>query len=189
MQHRFGHLICILIATLPAAAAGQTTAQTDIMPADSTTRVIYLVRHAEKCEAEGSNPRLTEAGRARAELLKRILTDAPIAAVYTTPFNRTRETAAPVAEAHGIEPTDVSPRSQFNGELARVLRESYAAAALVVGHSNTIPPLVNSLAGTNLPSFSEAVYDRLYIVTLPADAPPHAVVLRYGPEHAGEPGC
>lgn len=159
------------------------------MPSDSTTRVIYLVRHAEKCERQGSNPGLAKAGQQRAELLQRMLTDASISAVYSTPFNRTRETAEPVAEAHDVEPTEVSPRSQFNGELARVLRNADDAAALVVGHSNTIPPLVNSLAGTNLPSYSEAVYDRFYIVTLPADGPPHAIVLRYGEEFAGQPDC
>lgn len=189
MQHGFGLLIFILFAFLPAAAAGQTAPHPDTMPADTTTRVIYLVRHAEKCEGQGSNPGLTEAGRERAELLKRMLTDAPISAVYTTPYNRTRETAAPVAEAHGVEPTDVSPRSQFNGELRKRLLAADDSASVVVGHSNTIPPLVNSLAGSDFPTHSEAVYDRFYIVTLPADGSPHAIMLRYGVEFAGEPGC
>lgn len=185
MQHGCGLLIFILIAFLAPAAAGQTSS----MPAESTTRVIYLVRHAEKCEEQGSNPGLTEAGRRRADLLTRMLSDASISAVYTTPYNRTRETAQPVAEAHGVEPTEVSPRSQFNGDLRKRLLAADDAAALVIGHSNTIPPLVNSLAGTDLPSYSEAVYDRFYIVTLPADGPAHAIVLRYGEEFAGDPGC
>ena len=193
MQHRFGLLILILTAALAAPAVGQTAPPTKtrphIMAADSTTRVIYLVRHAEKCERQGSNPGLTKAGQERAELLKRMLTDAPITALYTTPYNRTRQTAAPVAEAHRVDPTEVSPRSQYSGDLRKRLLAADDAASLVVGHSNTIPPLVNSLAGTDLPSYSEAVYDRFYIVTLPEDGPPHAIVLRYGPEDAGDPGC
>ncbi|NNF04564.1 MAG: hypothetical protein HKN17_08860 [Rhodothermales bacterium] len=189
MQHRFGLLIFTVFALLPVAAAGQTESYPDTMPADSTTRVIYLVRHAEKCEGQGSNPGLTEAGRERARLLAHMLTDAPISAVYTTPYHRTRDTAQPVAEAHGLDPVEVDARSQFNGDLARELRASDHPASIVVGHSNTIPPLVNSLAGSDYPTHSEAVYDRLYIVTLPADGSPHAIMLRYGVEFATEAGC
>jgi 2,3-bisphosphoglycerate-dependent phosphoglycerate mutase len=75
---------------------------------------IILVRHgASSPPIEGqpnpligghSNPALAEAGRAQAELVAEGLRHEPISALFVSTLRRTAETAAPLAEAIGIEP-------------------------------------------------------------------------------------
>ncbi len=45
---------------------------------------------------------LNEAGRAQAAALARRLADVPLVAIYSSPLERTLETARPLAEAHGL---------------------------------------------------------------------------------------
>ena len=78
----------LLFGFFAAAAAAQST--------------IFIVRHAEKAESGGTDPDLSEPGKARAESLANILKDAGITAIYTTEFKRTQETAAPLAKILGI---------------------------------------------------------------------------------------
>ena len=47
---------------------------------------------------------LDERGRGQAEAAARRLARLPVTAVYTSPLERTRETAAPVARVHGLRP-------------------------------------------------------------------------------------
>lgn len=73
------------------------------------TRLI-LVRHAPTAETgkrlTGRLPGvgLSPAGRRAAAALSRALADTPLQAVYTSPVQRCRETAAFVAEPHGLRP-------------------------------------------------------------------------------------
>lgn len=70
---------------------------------------VILVRHA---ESEGNvggmiqgwtDLRLTDAGIEQARLVARRFEGAPLAAVYTSPLYRARETARPIAEALGLD--------------------------------------------------------------------------------------
>lgn len=70
--------------------------------------VLLLVRHA-VTDATGKllygraeGVRLSDQGRAQAEELARRLTALPIQAVYTSPLDRCRETAEPVARSLGV---------------------------------------------------------------------------------------
>jgi broad specificity phosphatase PhoE len=63
---------------------------------------IYVVQHAEK-RRDGSNPGLTDAGHDQARRTGRWLSCRGIAAVYTSPLRRARETADAVASACGLE--------------------------------------------------------------------------------------
>src|SRR5690349_20766422 len=67
----------------------------------SCNTTIYLVRHAEKQTSSGnmmtSDPDLTMEGRVRADRLADSLTGKKISAVYSTDYQRTRNTAAPTA--------------------------------------------------------------------------------------------
>ena len=47
---------------------------------------------------------LSEAGRAQAEDLARRIAEVPVHALYSSPLERCRETAAPIARATGLEP-------------------------------------------------------------------------------------
>lgn len=69
-----------------------------------------LIRHAAADHVgrrlAGRTPgvRLSDTGRAEARDLAAALAHAPLAAVYTSPLERARETAAPLAEPHGLDP-------------------------------------------------------------------------------------
>jgi probable phosphoglycerate mutase len=77
-------------------------------------REILLIRHGSSVGATVdtvqlgpltvSDPPLTEGGVAQAEALARHLAGEAISAVFVTPLRRTRQTAAPLAAAKGIEP-------------------------------------------------------------------------------------
>jgi broad specificity phosphatase PhoE len=70
---------------------------------------ILLIRHgattlsAEDRFAGATNVDLSEEGRRQVRLLGARLADEPIAAVYASPLQRTRDTAADVAHPHGLD--------------------------------------------------------------------------------------
>jgi broad specificity phosphatase PhoE len=47
-----------------------------------------------------------------------------------------------------------------------VRSEAPGSTVLVVGHSNTISPLLRSLGGWDEPPLSESEFDRMYVVVL-----------------------
>ena len=63
---------------------------------------IYLVRHGEKASV-GQDPELTPQGQARAQAIAAILARAGITGVFSTPTQRTRQTAQPLAQRIGLE--------------------------------------------------------------------------------------
>lgn len=66
---------------------------------------LLLIRHAEQQTAPfGFDPDLTDVGRRQAEHLARHLAPEPIDAVWVSPLARARQTAAPIAARHRLEP-------------------------------------------------------------------------------------
>lgn len=124
---------------------------------------IFIVRHAEKVEGADKDPDLSEAGRARAESLAKMLKDAGITAIYATEFKRTQQTAAPLAKALGITVTIVP--SKDTATLSKTLRD-LRGNALVVGHSNTVPALITALGLDTPIDIAEADYDNLFVIVL-----------------------
>jgi len=68
---------------------------------------LLLIRHAlpiRREDADGpADPELSEEGRDQALHMARWLADERIDAVYSSPMQRARETAAPLAEIHGLD--------------------------------------------------------------------------------------
>lgn len=126
---------------------------------------VYLVRHAEKT-AQADDPALTPAGEARARRFAEWMGGRGIQAVYASDYRRTRDTAAPVAQALGVAVETYDPRQLES--LASHLRDR-GETALVVGHSNTTPQLAALLCGCDAPGMDESVYDRIYVVTVTGD--------------------
>lgn len=138
---------------------------------------IYLVRHAEK-QADSPDPGLTPAGEARALALAERLSEAGLAAIYSSPYRRTRDTAAPVAARTGLSVTEYDPRAL--DVLAGRLREE-GLTALVVGHSNTTPELAAALGAEPGAPIREAdEYDRIYVIRLRPDGGADSRIERYG---------
>lgn len=163
----------LLVLLLPCAAA---LAPGCAHPATDVTTV-FLVRHAEK-QLDMQDPDLTEAGRQRAEVLAQTLRSVPLDRVYSTDTHRTRQTAAPVAEARSLE-VEIYDKDALDS-LARKLRGT-PGQYLVVGHSNTTPDLVRHLGGDPGAAIDEdSEFDRLYVLLLHPDGSVVTLLLRYG---------
>lgn len=123
---------------------------------------IYLVRHAEKAADGSKDPALTEVGKHRSENLADVLRSAGITKIYSSDFNRTRETAAPLAERLGLEIQIYDPKA-LDPLAVNLLK--LTENALVVGHSNTTPELAETMGGDGgTPIVEEWEYDRLYLL-------------------------
>jgi phosphohistidine phosphatase SixA len=147
-------LLSILTAlSLAAPAAAQQT--------------IFVVRHAERADSAAgaapmmnSDPELSDKGKARAEALAAVLKDAGITAIYTTQYKRTVNTAAPLATALGIKPIVVDARDAA-GLIGKL---KGGGNALVVGHSNTVGPLLQQLGISETINVGDDDYDNLFVV-------------------------
>lgn len=161
---------------LLAGGAGTVAAQAG---ADDGVSVVWLVRHAERADAgmdDQPDPDLSETGRVRAAELARFLGDAGITSIHSTPYRRTQQTAAPLAEALGLPVQTYDPR-----DTAAFVEALHAPGRhVVVGHSNTTPALVQQLGGDPVSAIHEAEYDRIYVVVLGADGSVTSSLLRFG---------
>ena len=153
---------------------------------------IYLVRHAETGgdTRTDRDPGLSEAGKLRGEELARMLMDVPVTHVFASEYQRTQATVAPTAAARGLE-VQVGGARDASALVKELQSLPPGSVALVAGHSNTVPALVDLLGGV-IPGFEalssrervfrHEVYDRLILVHLPghADVAVSTQALRYG---------
>ncbi len=126
---------------------------------------VLIVRHAEKEASSSRDPELSAGGNARAEELNRMLKKVHIDEIYSTPYKRTRNTVAPVAERLGIDIKSYDPAAQ--DKFATEVKSASGKTILISGHSNTIPALLNLLTGKQeYKDMPETEYDNFYIVTI-----------------------
>ena len=165
---------------------GRSTAQAQTTPKPAgkpSVTTVYLVRHAEKDSASSpADPTLSAVGRVRAQALSRLLARRHLAALFTTNTARTRATLAPLAAATKLVPQVYDAKETT--ALAVRLRKDYAGkAVVVVGHSNTLLPLIESLGGTPpVEEIGDNEYDYLFTVRISDGALPTVGVQGYGPE-------
>lgn len=163
----------------PANSAPETSAaQNDDAQLPERPAAIFVVRHAEK--ESGDDPRLTPEGQERAAALVPLLESAGIDAIYATQWRRTQETAAPIAQALGLDVHIVETSDGFEGELAaRVGGKHAGQVVLIIGHSNTNPVLLDALGAAEAPTISDDDYDDVYLMLYP-NGEPRLLRLGYG---------
>ena len=114
-------------------------------------KTIILVRHAEKETAEmvdANDPPLTAAGKERAERLVKKIGKYRPGAFYSTNYKRTRDTVAPLAKKRNKTVEIYDPAKPQ--DLINSIKASKTKRFVIVGHSNTIPPLANLITGKDL---------------------------------------
>ena len=126
----------------------------------ASANTFYLVRHAEK-QPGGADPALTECGQARAQALAAYLAEVKLDAVYATGYQRTQQTAAAVAQSQQLKVSLYDPRDT---EALLQQLAGHSRPVLIVGHSNTIPPLVTELSAIAMVLLDEQDYSMLYRV-------------------------
>ena len=141
----------------------KTTTQIAKEPPIST---YYFIRHAEKDRSDplNKNPHLSEIGKQRAEYWSVIFKNVKFDAVYSTDFNRTKETALPTASKNNVELTIYDPKTMYTSTF---LKETQGKTVLIVGHSNTTPRFVNSILGNKkYDDIDDSNNANLYIITV-----------------------
>ena len=137
-----------------------------------------MVRHAEKSNDAPRDPSLSAEGEARAQKLAEVLAEQDIAAIYSTPFKRTRTTAEPLAQAKGLTVNVYDFRSQTY--LQDMLKKHKGSTILISGHSNTTPMVANILLGSEkFKQLDEKEYGMIFIVTVSEIGKGTVTVLKY----------
>jgi broad specificity phosphatase PhoE len=157
----------------PAAAALVVALLAAVRPA-AAQEAVYIVRHAERADQTADPPLSTE-GVGRSYKLRDLLKDAGITRIFTSTLQRTIDTAKPLADEIHVAATPVP-----DAALAARISEARAAdRVLVVGHSNTIPPLLRAL-GVDAPiTIGDTEYDNLFIVVPRKDGRPVLLRLKF----------
>ena len=154
-------LIVILIVTIFAfpSCAQKTKNKEEVS-------TYYLIRHAEKDRSDTTDrdPHLTEAGLKRAQNWAEHFKAVKFDMVYSTNYNRTKETALPSANANNVELQFYNPSDM---KIEEFIEKTKGKTVLIVGHSNTTPTFTNGLLGEDK---YEAIADdnnsNLYRVTI-----------------------
>jgi broad specificity phosphatase PhoE len=140
-------------------------------------QVVYVVRHAEKVD-ESNDPALSAAGQARAEALARHLRNAGITAIVVNKYQRTQLTAAPLAAQLKLQPEQL-PLSTPEAVVAALKERHAAETVLVVGHSNTVPGILEQLGCQEKITMTNDDYDNLYVVIPGADGTARLLKLKF----------
>ncbi len=160
-----------------ALAAGFAAVLATAIDAGAQQAVI-VVRHAEKADQTEDSP-LSPAGRARAKALADLLRGSGITHVITTEYLRTRATAAPLASILGLTGEQV-PARDLPALVTRLKALDPTAIVLVVGHSNTIPPMLSALGWPNTLDLQDGDYDDVFVLSPRSGQAASLVRLKYG---------
>ena len=136
--------------------------------AQDRTVTIILVRHAEKdmTDKDAADPALSDAGKDRAERLRKTLSGFRPNRILSTDTERTRSTAAPLAKQRKLELEIYDPRKLPElAEFLRTLKKN--RKVVVVGHSNTTAALANLLFGSKtFNNLDDSEYDKIFIIRM-----------------------
>ncbi len=135
--------------------------------------IYYLVRHAEKDTSVAgatmmqANPPLSEKGIQRSTRLASLLEKENIDYIFSTKYLRTQSTAQPLATLIGkeIQFYEITKGTAFSDSIQQM--PFLGKTLLIIGHSNTIPPLVNALIKTNkYQNLSDNEYGFIYKIIM-----------------------
>jgi 2,3-bisphosphoglycerate-dependent phosphoglycerate mutase len=154
------------------------------------TTTIWLVRHAEKAvpaptaTMASADPDLSPEGKKRAEALAKELKDHKIAAIFTTAFKRTTQTAEPTQKLFNLPaPKNYDP-AKLKAFAKNVLWEYAGKNVLIVGHSNTVIPTLEAFGGmVAFTALADDDYDMLFKITVSTGSLVSTGVRYYGEKH------
>ena len=154
-------LLCLALAGCAPSVreAGPETARADAGQPAVAAPEVYVMRHLQR--GDGPDPALSDEGRRNAARLASALAGDPPRAIYVSTTRRARETAAPLAAALGLMVKEYDPADSA-ALVARVAREP--GKVLIVGHSNTVPDIVERLGAARPAPLAETDYGDIWHV-------------------------
>ena len=157
--------IVLLLVVLTLVAACKESGKINLAEKENTS-VYYFIRHAEKDRSDSTNknPSLTLQGLERANKWALFFKDKNIAAVYSTNYKRTQQTALPIAKEQNLEIISYTAKELIS---EKFIANNKGKNIVIVGHSNTTPELVNSLLGEKkYEDIADRENNNVFIVTL-----------------------
>ena len=163
MKFNIRFVLLGLLAMFSCSSSNDSDPVDSADPVKPTKTVVYLIRHAEKADSS-ADTNLSAAGLQRANNWATILQGVAFDAFYSTNYNRTRQTIQPTATSNG---KDVVLYNPSNFSLANIVSNHQGKNIFIVGHSNTIPALINAYIGQNIyQDMDETEFGNLYKVTV-----------------------
>lgn len=157
-------LFASLLLMVFACGKAQTKEKIETQKIEEKT-IYYFIRHSEKNRAvRTNNPNLLNKGQSRAQNWAHYFKDIPFDAVYSTNFNRTKQTATPTAKQNNLKLIIYNPSKL---DYIAFKEETKGKTVLVVGHSDTTPEFVNKIIGKDKYNpINDRVNSKLFIVTI-----------------------
>ena len=142
-----------------AAMAGPAPAVAPLEEQKPLVTTIFVVRHAEKTPEQLISP----IGEQRAKALAAFMALQNVGGVYSTDTQRTRKTAEPTANAANVKVQKYKPEPGRTW-CADVAKKHAGQSVLIVGHSNTVVPIVNNFGAKMTHKIDHDEYHSLFIV-------------------------
>ena len=145
-------LVPLVFALLLAACAFIAP----IQPAST----FYVMRHLHTPEGV-EDPELTPEGQNYAQRLADFFAASPPATIFVSNTKRAQQTAAPLAARLGIAPRIYDPRdTRFL--VTEIMKEP--PPVLIVGHSNTVPDIVQALSGRRSKELTHKDFGDIWVI-------------------------
>jgi phosphohistidine phosphatase SixA len=146
--------------------------------------IVFALRHADRKPEPADE--LTPAGVDRAKLLARMLAESGVRTAFCSDAKRTQLTVKPLQELPGVdlEIVVVSAAGGIDAHVQQIVDRVKAlpgdAVAAVVGHSNTVGPVVKGLTGRTIDPIADHEFDKLFVLSIPGAGASTVAPLRYG---------
>jgi len=154
--------------------------QNVVLNEDSISKIFYLVRHAEKDTSIAGDPPLSPEGLLRATKLADILRGTRVDAIYSTMTLRTMFTVDSLSDIKAMQILPYDNKT-LKETLETVKYDDEYNRIFMVGHSNTIPSITNTLAGRDIFTkiFEESDFGNFVIVVANKSGSTDVYKLRY----------
>lgn len=160
-----------------------------------TTTTLILIRHAER--DPGADPPLNAEGMARAQVLKDVLSENGVNAIFSPELIRNMQTVEPIAAQLGIEVKHWNILSYVNtaafadAVVDDILANYHGQTVLFVGNVGSVlgttginEEIYKRLGGTGTPPLR---YQDMYIFVIPDTGPTRIIKTIYGPKSSLDP--
>lgn len=146
---------------------------------------VILVRHAERAAEPQDDPPISAEGQLRVRALLAVLRDAGVDVIYSTPRRRNLETAQPLADSFHAAvvqvPIEAGKIDAYARDIvARVRKDGGGRVSVVVGHSNTLGPVIKAFGGPNIEEIADERYDDLFVLVVQDGKTPKVIRTKFG---------
>ena len=148
--------------------------------------IVFALRHADRTPDPEDD--LSPKGIERANLLARMLEESGIRTAYCSDAFRTQRTMDPLKEMLNPNLHVVVVRTDgaggIDGHVQEIVTKVKAlpdnAVAAIVGHSNTIGPIVKGLTGRQIDPIEEHEFDKFFVLSITTAGDATVAPMRYG---------